>query len=334
MPKAKASFCVIAATFITVIVLFVLPITPKVPVSTAVVERGSLVRTQSVEGLICYRGEQPCLSPVAGQVAQVYVAQGQAVLKGDPLVRLDTTFEEQALKDLRQAMYQQEQAVLALSVEKEAVQAVWMQNKLSMETQIRELSATVEAKTLRAPADGVVGQVYAVEAAYVAGLSPMLSIHAGSVELKAQQRVQESASLQVGTRAVVYGGGAQQAVAVLTGFDVPAQDSASGLYTQTLRFDLEEGGEWLLGRIGDRVSIEILSDVQENVAIAPIAAVSESSLLWLVQADGKVTPVKIDPENRDEDYVRVPEEYVGQRVVLLPDEGTLRQGTLVKESKK
>ncbi len=333
MPKTKASLCVIAATICTVIVLFVLPITPKLPVSTAVVQRGNLVRTQAVEGLVCYQSEQPCLTPLAGQVAQVYVRQGQRVQKGEPLLRLSTALEEETLQQLEKAVYQQEQSVSAIAVQQEAVQAVWLQNKLSMESQMRELTLAIAAKTLRAPADGMVGQVYAAQDQYVGEMTPLLTVHSDALEVRAQQRMQESASLRVGTRALVYAGADRQATATLTAFDLPTLDSVTGQYLQTLHFAVDEGGEWLGERIGDAVSMEILFDVEQDVAVAPLAAVSENSLLWLV-TEGKVSSLKIDPEKRDEDFVRVPEELVGQKVVLLPDDQALRPGSLVKETRK
>lgn len=335
MPKTKTSLYVIGATLVTVIVLFVLPITPKVPVSTAVIEWGSLIRTQSVEGRVCYQNEQPCVSLTSGQIAQVYVSQGQRVQKGDPLVRLDTALEEKAIQALGQALYRQEEAVSALAggSQQDMVEAMWLQSKLSLQQQLYELTSAVELKTLRAASSGVVGQVYAVEGGYVAELSPLLILHGQELEIQAQQRFQDSTALTVGIRAAVYVNGKPKAVAALTGFDAPVQDSATGLYTQCLHFSIVEGADGLTQKVGESVSLEIIEEVQEKVPLAPMAAVSESNTLWLVQ-DGKVSPVMIEPEKWDEAFVRVPEEFIGQKVVLLPDEELLTRGSFVKESKK
>jgi len=332
MPKTKASFCVIAATLCTVIVLFVLPITPKVPVSTAVIERGSLVRTQSMEGLICYANEQPCLSPLAGLVAQVYVEQGQAVKKGEALLRLDSTMEEQVLREFKQALYQQEETVHSLSVYSEAAQAVWLQNQLGLEQKMREAALSIDAKTIRAVSDGIVGQVYTGENDYVAALTPLMSLHADAVELRAQRRYQDSANLRVGMRVMILAGGQQQATGTLKGFDAPGVDSA-GMLSQTLRFSVDEGEIWLAERMGDTISMEVLWDVEPGVALVPIAAVSQSGHIWIVK-DGKATAMAIDPRKRDADYVCVPEELVGEAVILLPDNSPLYQHCLVKEAKK
>lgn len=333
MPKTKASFCVIAATLCTVIVLFVLPITPKIPVSIATIQRGTLVRTQSMEGLVCYGNEQPCVSPVAGQIAQVYVRQGQSVQQGDALLRLDTSLEERTLSELKQTLHQQEEAISALPAGQEVVQAVWLQNQLTLEQKIQEIGLTIEAKTLRATTDGVVGQVYAGQDAYVAALSPLMSIHAETVEICAQQRVQDSASLEVGMQGIVYVNGKQQAVVTLKAFEAPYIDEVSGMYSQTLRFSLAESDDWFLERVGETVAIELLWDIETDVALAPISAVSQSDFLWIME-DGKASAVAIDPQKRDASYVCVPEELVGATVILLPDDSQLYSGCLVKEAKK
>jgi membrane fusion protein (multidrug efflux system) len=333
MPKTKASFCVIAATLCTVIVLFVLPITPKIPVSIAVIERGSLIRSQSMEGLVGYANEQPCLSPLAGQVAQVYVRQGQAVQKGELLARLDTSIEERALSELRQAFHHQEETARQLWAHSEAAQAVWLQNQLSMEQKMQELTLAIEAKTLRAPVDGVLGQIYTGENDYVDAFSPMMTLHGAALEIRAGQRFQDSANLRVGMRAMILAGGAQQAVGTLKGFDIPSVDSATGLYSQTLRFSVEEGQAWLAERLGETVALEVLWDVEPDMALVPIAAVSQNNQLWLVK-DGKANATLIDPRKRDADYVCVPEEFIGETVILLPDELPLHQGCLVKEAEE
>ena len=97
MPKTKASLLVIAATAVTVATLFLLPFTPKTAVRTAAVERGDLIRSTLMEGVVAYANEQPLIALQAGRVARVYVIQGQAVRAGDLLVSMDTSVQEQEL---------------------------------------------------------------------------------------------------------------------------------------------------------------------------------------------------------------------------------------------
>lgn len=56
MPKTKASLLVIAATAATVVTLFLLPFTPRTAVRTAVVERGELICSTLLEGVVRLRG--------------------------------------------------------------------------------------------------------------------------------------------------------------------------------------------------------------------------------------------------------------------------------------
>ncbi len=333
MPKTKASFYIIAATVCTVAVMFVLPITPKIPVSTTVIERGDLISTQSLEGLVGYRNEQVSIAPVAGQVVQVLAVEGQAVCRGEVLVRLDTSLEEQALARLEQTLSKQQEADASIGQASDTVQAVWLQNQLTLETQINELTLGIQGKTLRSPIDGVIEQVYVAQGAYVASLSPVLSVRSNQLELCAWQRVQESKVLQPGMRAVVYSGGQQHAVATLSSFEAPFLESATGQMMQTLHFSIDQGEEWLQSRLGETVTIEVLERVDAGVALAPIAAVSKDNAIWVIR-EGKVIPLSVDPRYRDADYVQVADELVGEKVVLLPDGAGLHPGSLVKESRR
>lgn len=331
MPKTKASFFMIAATLITVVVLFVLPITPKIPVTTAVIQRGDLMIHQSLEGVIGFSDEQWCLSPLEGQVAQIYVRQGQTVGQGEALLKLDSRAEEQALQQLEQALYGQEQTLQAVQGPQEALRAAFAQGQLAVEQKRQELLLRIEAKTVRAARSGTVGQVYATQGAYVAQATPVCNLRGDRAEIWASQRVQESSNLQVGMRALVTVG-SRQVLSTLSGFDPPQRDVATGLYMQTLHFRVEEDGSWLMGRVGESVEIELITRVEQAVALAPLAAISADNSLWILKGD-QVTAAQVDPQQRNEDFVRVPEAWIGEKVVLLPDEAALYAGCMVKESK-
>ena len=115
MPKTKASLLVIAATAVTVATLFLLPFTPKTAVRTAEVERGNLIRSTLMEGVVAYADEQPLVALTAGRVARVYVSQGQAVCAGDLLMSMDTSVQEQELTAVNRLLYEQETALQPLA---------------------------------------------------------------------------------------------------------------------------------------------------------------------------------------------------------------------------
>ena len=69
---------------------------------TATVARGSVSQTVSVSGSISALGQARLAFKSGGKVAQVYVTTGQAVTRGQPLAKLDTTDLETALATAQQ----------------------------------------------------------------------------------------------------------------------------------------------------------------------------------------------------------------------------------------
>ena len=167
MPKTKASLLAIAATAVTVATLFLLPFTPKTAVRTAAVERGDLIRSTLMEGVVAYADEQPLIALQAGRVARVYVIQGQAVRAGDLLVSMDTSVQEQELAAVNRLLYEQETALAAFGQMGEAALNA-AQTVLEARTRQTELRAAIASAQIRAERDGVVGAVYVAEGA-VAG---------------------------------------------------------------------------------------------------------------------------------------------------------------------
>ena len=120
MPKTKASLLVIAATAATVVTLFLLPFTPRTAVRTAVVERGELICSTLLEGVVAYADEQPLIALQAGRVGKVYVRQGQTVRAGELLISMDTGVLEQELAAVNRMLYEQETALAAFGQAGEA----------------------------------------------------------------------------------------------------------------------------------------------------------------------------------------------------------------------
>ena len=65
MPKTKASLLVIAATAVTVATFVFAAVHTQDSRGTAVVERGGLIRSTLLEGVVAYADEQP-LCPAGG----------------------------------------------------------------------------------------------------------------------------------------------------------------------------------------------------------------------------------------------------------------------------
>ncbi len=315
MRRARASLWLIGATVCTVAVMCVLPITPKRPVRTAVVERGTLARTLAVEATVGYPGLRPVSALSAGRVERVCVSQGQRVRAGELLAALDTSAESAALSALYQAERARGEAVAALSGASAALVDAGVER-------LKLLSA-VEAKRLRADADAIVERVYVSGGDTVVPATPLLLLRQEGTELTAALRLKDSARLQPGDRAVVMKNGAAQALATLTAFGTPTSES------QPVRFSCEES----LWSAGDTVELEIAWEVRGDTPLAPLSAVGQDDALWVVE-EGRAYRVPVDTDERDPRSLAVPEALAGKRVVLYPDEAGLTEGCLVKERKR
>ena len=177
MPKTKASLLVIAATAATVVTLFLLPFTPRTAVRTAVVERGELICSTLLEGVVAYADEQPLIALQAGRVGKVYVCQGQTVRAGELLISMDTGVLEQELAAVNQMLYEQETALAAFGQAGEAALSA-AQTALQARTRQAELRASIASAQIRAEADGVVGALYVAEGA-IAGEGGKRSARSG-----------------------------------------------------------------------------------------------------------------------------------------------------------
>lgn len=326
MSKTKASLCVITATALTVMTLFLLPFTPKPAVRTAIVSRGELLQTTLVEGVVAYESQQPVVSLQAGRLSGVYVAQGQRVKAGQLLFAMDTSAEEQALSMLASRRYAAErltggEAALA------GATFGWDEQELA-------IRASIELKQLRAQEDGVVGAVYQQAGDYVADGALIGLVHSDGLCVTAAWQPGIYAQAQAGAAATVAATSGESVVYVqLRQTGAPALSAETGQYVQQLTF-APVGNAGLTGfEVGDRVMVEVLNRTDLDVPLAPVEAIDENGRLWLVR-DGKAVSMKVDTTLRNDQYLYVPEALLGERIILLPDDSTLTEGCAVKEAKK
>ena len=321
MPKTKASLLVIAATAATVVTLFLLPFTPRTAVRTAVVERGELICSTLLEGVVAYADEQPLIALQAGRVGKVYVCQGQTVRAGELLISMDTGVLEQELAAVNQMLYEQETALAAFGQAGEAALSA-AQTALQARTRQAELRASIASAQIRAEADGVVGALYVAEGA-IAGEGGLLgSIHGTGLRVVAAGRAAMVTSAE----------GKALGAAVLGQSGAPELDSSTGQAMQSLSFLPMDDGAWMGVGAGDRVVVELVQEALEDQALVPISAVDSRDRVWFVE-DGIATPVEIDLTLRNDAYVAVPQEWAGKRVVLLPETASLYPGCAVKEAR-
>ncbi|MDD3337199.1 MAG: biotin/lipoyl-binding protein [Eubacteriales bacterium] len=327
MFKTKASLGVIAVTAITVMTLFLLPFTPKTPVRTAVVERGDLIKTTILEGVVAYRNQQPVVSLQAGQIGAVYVGQGDAVKKGQLLLSMDSSVEENALASVTALLYQRQALEASYG---DAVTMAFAGETLSLKEQEATLRQSIALKQLRAQADGLVSEIFVKEGDLVdqGALLGMVRDEATCISAALPSALGEAAT--IGTAAVLRTGD-HTGAACLSAVAAPLLDDQTGQAIRQLTFTpLADTPRW---KVGDRVTVEICDESNWGVPLAPIEAISESGRIWVVE-DGVATSVKADFSQRNENFVALPESYVGLRVILSPDNAGLTEGCSVKEAKR
>lgn len=331
MPKTKASLLVIAATAVTVATLFLLPFTPKTAVRTAAVERGDLIRSTLMEGVVAYADEQPLIALQAGRVARVYVSQGQAVRAGDLLVSMDTSVQEQELAAVNRLLYEQETALAAFGqVGETALNAA--QTVLEARTRQTELRAAIASAQIRAERDGVVGAVYVAEGA-VAGEGSLLGmVHGTGLQVVAAGRAEELANVPQGAAAMVTSAeGKALGAAVLGQAGAPEADGATGQTMQPLSFLPWRAGAWRERKPGIAWWWNWCARcwrIRRWCLSAQWTAMTRSGS-WMAE---QPRPVEIDLALRNDAYVAVPQEWAGKRVVLLPETAALYPGCAVREA--
>lgn len=95
--------------------------TPAVDIDTIAVDTG--VGWVSVEGMLVPLREAPLTVPLSGQVAKIFVSEGERILNGDPLLQLDTADQEILLQQARGGVAQAEANLESARAELASAQA-------------------------------------------------------------------------------------------------------------------------------------------------------------------------------------------------------------------
>jgi membrane fusion protein, multidrug efflux system len=157
---------------------------PPEAVTTVVATQASWATTLNAIGSVAAVNGVTVSADLPGIITEIRFTSGQAVTKGDVLVRLDTRQER---AQLAAAEAQRELARLALDRNRGlAASGVVAQSNLdqaqaefsSAEARAGEIRATIERKTIRAPFSGVLGIRQVNVGQYVSGGAPIVSLQA------------------------------------------------------------------------------------------------------------------------------------------------------------
>jgi len=237
------------------------------------------------------------------------------VNKGDLLFQLDCSAEQEVLSACIQARRQRE----ALG---QAAAAFALEGQLSLSQLESQARAGIAASQIRAEADGVVENVYAQAGSYVQQGELLGWMRGTELCVQSSGDTERLAMVRAGAAAVLSTGEAVQ----LQSMGAPTAENQQQLVFIPLKEDgLTER------RVGETVTIEMLSGPVCNAALVPLAAVSANGEIWFVE-NGRARSETVDVSRRNADYVAVSAEWLGRSVVLAPDEAQLKQGCAVKEA--
>ena len=322
MPRAKASLLVILTTVLAVAVLFLLPYTPAQAVHTAVAQRGNLVRTQLFSGTVSYAEQQPCISLMAGKIAEVHVSAGQEVRKGDLLLSIDTSAQEQALYALQKSAYEQ----AAWLGEKDGLAVLAAQQTLEWEKNRQELVQMIEMAQVRAEMDGIVEAVYAEPGAYVEAGGVLGGVRGSQRCVLAAIQPADLLGLEENAPALLEDREKTLGTALLEKRGLIQNNGVSAQQAAFLPLEQEALSACA---IGDVITIRLLQETVEDQVLLPLSAVDGFGRAWYVD-NGRARAETIDVSRRSEAFVAATPEWEGRHVILSPE--GLYEGCRVKEA--
>ena len=322
MPRAKASLLVILTTALAVAVLFLLPYTPAQVVHTEVAQRGNLVRTQLFRGTVGYACQQPCVSLLDGQIREVHVSAGQKVRKGDLILSMDTSVQEEALYALHKQAYEQASRLN----ENDALAVLAAQQTLEWEKARQELEKMIQMAQVRAGMDGIVEAVYAEPGAYVTAGSALGNVRSSERCVLAAIQPADSMSLEEDMLALLEFRGEILGSAFLEKRGLLRAEALAAQQAAFLPFDQEVLADCA---IGDAVTVRVLQESAKDQVLIPLSAVDVFGKVWYVD-NGRAKAEKIDVSKRSEDFAAASSEWEGRQVILSPE--GLYENCRVKEA--
>ena len=303
MRKGRRALLMLGCSMAAALLMILWPLEKGIEVETGVIQRGQLVESVVVNGMVRYEGEQPLFSLKNGIVNHVYVQPGQQVQQGELLFKMDTTSEEQALA----ALYEWKHALSGIN---SAVGVLTLQNEWEIQSNMANLLASIEASCIRAPQNGVMEAVYAKEGEYSSETTLLGMIRGSEKQLTASAVSTQMTGVTAGNPASAKIN-QQTFPVILTEISPP---DSNGL--QTLVF--EAGSSDVLREIssGERAEIEILTNAKSVSALIPLSAIDPEGGVWVVE-NGRAYQRKIKLDRCSSTQASAEVEWADQRVILF-----------------
>jgi membrane fusion protein, multidrug efflux system len=157
---------------------------PPEAVTTVVANADEWGTTLNAIGTVTAVNGVTVSADLPGLVSEIDFASGQAVNKGDVLVRLDTKQERaqlnavEAQRDLTKVSLQRSQGLVAKGISSQQTLDQASAEFKQADAAVGEIRATIERKTIRAPFAGLLGIRLINLGQYLAGGAPIVSLQA------------------------------------------------------------------------------------------------------------------------------------------------------------
>ncbi len=315
MSRTTASLCVITVTMIMVVALFVAPLPEATILHAATVQSGSLEKSCMLTGRVTYADAQYLFAPIAGQVEQLCVKPGDSIEKDELLLSLDAQTEIAALSALnrQQTLFNNQ---LKNNPYATLIQLSGAAELLQWEGSRTELTKLIEAKQIRAATAGTMDAFFVKPGDYVTAGMPLGEMHGETLCINAVWTGDHPTTPKPGMLAWWCSNEGER-LGQLTLSDVTIQETSS--HAGLLLTFLPATGQSLPFRSGDEVPVHLVLDTLPASGLVPLDAVGSSSRLWVIR-DDKATAVQVSFGQGNGDYVQVPQELCGLRVILNPQE--------------
>ncbi len=326
MRKSTASLLMMAITVMTAAALWTWPVERWETVKTVKVSLGSVERAVSVTGVAARKDEYYSAHPKGGVVVQVYVQEGQAVAKGQPLYRLDDAPYQAALKQAMQALENADATQNSLRTQAAAAFGQAAQTlaeeglsaygsaRAELVTRVETLTEEIEGLTQRSYRDGQVLQLMAREGELLLPGSPGAVLSSTESEVRAEVIARDSRQIQEGMRARITQNSMPLGEAVVEKVGLLKPNSQGVSYAQVVFAPLDG----LSVPVGTQVDVDVILEERTQVPVVPVEALTDQDTIFQVY-EGRAWELSTPVHLWDSVWAYVDDLPIGTEVVLSPD---------------
>ena len=323
--KTGFSCWLLAVTAVAVAALLVwpavalssIPTEQTATVSLGVSARGSVQKTLLLAGTTAYADERFAISPQSGIAVWVTSKQeGQSVARGEALLRLDVTAQENLLA----ACYAKPSEK---SLSSELLLAAGGQPRLSAD----QLKESISQSTVRAHEAGQVLRTLVRPGEAVQAGTPVALLASSNQEIRALADAHERRQLRPGLPVRLEQNGAFIAWGRVESISSLTVDSVSGL--SVAQVNVKPVSPLSLA-MGESVEVSVILEENADTVTVPLEALDDQGRIWQVH-DGRAWPLAADAEVFDDQRVPVTGLSENTPVILSPP-NNLVSGQRIREA--